>query len=43
MYLPYDYPVTVQPFAVAIDGVSVAVPQLPVTVIVFEVTVGKFV
>ena len=32
---------TVQPFAVAIDGVSPEIPQLPVTVIVLLVTLGN--
>jgi hypothetical protein len=35
------YPVTVHPFAVAIDRVQVAAPVAPVISIVFVVTVGK--
>ena len=41
--MPFCYPVTVQPLAVAIDGSSPDTPQLPVTVIVFAVTVARFV
>ena len=43
--MPYFYyPVTVQPFAVAMDGSSPVVPGFPVTVIVLLGTVvGKFV
>lgn len=35
------HPVTVQPLAVAIAGLSEAVPQFPVTVSVCPVTVGR--